>query len=244
MSFIGYVNKPWVHDFSLAFHKDAEQQGPFLSSIVLFNECKTIVEIGVAHASTTAYLCQSAKMTGGHVYGYDLWDKHGLWDQCDTYASKASCEKYLNSFGYDNYTLTQTDSTTQEFKDMINTRHPKIDFAFIDGCHSYQGVKNDFDVVYPNLSDTGIIAFHDTVRIDGTREFMIDLRTKYFDGTYDIVEFPYGNFERRVGITLLVKRSIAKLQDELQMDEQCNVDNRFEEIYAKEREWFNKEINR
>jgi hypothetical protein len=47
-----------------------------------------------------------------------------------------------------------------------------------------------------------------------------------------------------VGITLLVKRSIAKLQDELQMDEQCNVENRFDEIYAKEREWFTKETKR
>ena len=82
------------------------------------------------------------------------------------------------------------------------------------------------------------------MRIDGTREFMIDLRTKYFDGTYDIVEFPFGNFKRRVGITLLVKRSIAKLQDELQMDEQCNVENRFDKIYAKEREWFTKETKR
>jgi predicted O-methyltransferase YrrM len=239
MKFTGYV-----HDYSLAFHEDARQQGPLLASLIYFNDCKTIIEIGVAHASTTAYLCQAAASTNGHVYGYDLWGKHGLKGDCITYASKFSCEKYLNKFGYKNYTLTKTDTTSQEFRTMINERHPKIDFAFIDGCHSYQGVKNDFDVVYPNLSDTGIIAFHDTVRIDGTREFMLDLRTKYFDGTYDIVEFPFGNFQRRVGITLLVKRSIAKLQDELPMDEQCNLENRFDQIYAKEREWYKKETNR
>jgi len=38
----------------------------------------------------------------------------------------------------------------------------QIDFLFIDGDHSYEGVKTDFDLYSNLLSDRGIIAIHDT----------------------------------------------------------------------------------
>ncbi len=38
----------------------------------------------------------------------------------------------------------------------------KIDFLFIDGDHSYEGVKLDFDLYSTILSDNGIIIIHDT----------------------------------------------------------------------------------
>ncbi len=38
----------------------------------------------------------------------------------------------------------------------------KIDFLFIDGDHSYEGVKKDFDLYSKILTDKGIIIIHDT----------------------------------------------------------------------------------
>lgn len=38
----------------------------------------------------------------------------------------------------------------------------KIDFLFIDGDHSYEGVKLDFDLYQNIISDFGIIAIHDS----------------------------------------------------------------------------------
>ncbi len=38
----------------------------------------------------------------------------------------------------------------------------QIDFLFIDGDHSYEGVKTDFELYSKLLSDRGIIAIHDT----------------------------------------------------------------------------------
>lgn len=38
----------------------------------------------------------------------------------------------------------------------------KIDFLFIDGDHTYEGVKKDFDLYSKLLSDNGIIVIHDT----------------------------------------------------------------------------------
>jgi len=39
----------------------------------------------------------------------------------------------------------------------------KIDFLFIDGDHSYNSVKEDFELWFPKLITGGIIAFHDAV---------------------------------------------------------------------------------
>ena len=227
-----------------------EEQGPLLESLVYLNQAKVIVEVGVAEAKSTDWLCRGAKLRGGVVYGYDLWDTHGLNNQFEHWSSKEKCEEYLRGKGHVNFELTKINSRTPEFAELIKSKHPSIDLAYIDGCHSYDGIKNDFDVIYPLLSESGVIVFHDTLRIDGCREFMIDLRTKFFDGTYDLITFPWGSMfysdgnvvNRRTGISVLAKRSFATL--DLPIDEQCNLDEHFNDIYVKEEEWYEKELKK
>jgi len=227
-----------------------EEQGPLLESLVYLNQAQVIVEVGVAEAKSTDWLCRGAKLRGGKVYGYDLWDTHGLNNQFEHWSSKEKCEEYLRGKGHVNFELTKINSRTPEFAELIKTKHPSIDLAYIDGCHSYDGIKNDFDVIYPLLSECGVIVFHDTLKIDGCREFMIDLRTKFFDGTYDLITFPWGSMfysdgnvvNRRTGISVLTKRSFATL--DLPIDEQCNLDEHFNDIYVKEEEWYEAELKR
>ena len=227
-----------------------EEQGPLLESLVYLNQAQVIVEVGVAEAKSTDWLCRGAKLRGGKVYGYDLWDTHGLNNQFEHWSSKEKCETYLQSKGHTNFELTKINSRTPEFAELIKTKHPSIDLAYIDGCHSYDGIKNDFDIIYPLLSECGVIIFHDTLKIDGCREFMIDLRTKFWDGTYDLITFPWGSMfysdgnvvNRRTGISVLTKRSFATL--DLPIDEQCNLDEHFNDIYVKEEDWYEAELKR
>ena len=227
-----------------------EEQGPLLESLVYLNQAQVIVEVGVAEAKSTDWLCRGAKLRGGKVYGYDLWDTHGLNNQFEHWSSKEKSEAYLQSKGHTNFELTKINSRTPEFAELIKTKHPSIDLAYIDGCHSYDGIKNDFDIIYPLLSECGVIVFHDTLKIDGCREFMIDLRTKFFDGTFDLITFPWGSMfysdgnvvNRRTGISVLTKRSFATL--DLPIDEQCNLDEHFNDIYVKEEEWYEAELKR
>jgi hypothetical protein len=227
-----------------------EEQRPLLESLIYLNQCKTIIEVGVAEAKTTDWLCRGAKHYNGHVYGYDVWDTHGLKNQFQHWSTKEKCEAYLDSKGHTNYTLTKINSKTQEFAEIIKTKHPVIDLAYIDGCHSYEGIKNDFDAVYPQLSETGIIVFHDTLRIDGCRQFIIDLRTKFWDGTFDVVTFPYGSMfypdgnvvNRRTGVSMLVRRAFATL--DLPIDEQCDLEEHSQSTYVQEEEWYEAELKR
>ena len=56
----------------------------------------------------------------------------------------------------------------------------KIDFLFIDGDHSYEGVKKDFERYKPLVRDGGIIAFHDIVSNRyGVSQFWNEIKHKY-----------------------------------------------------------------
>jgi hypothetical protein len=46
---------------------------------------------------------------------------------------------------------------------VAKTWHRPIRLLWIDGDHSYQGCKTDFDLFSPCLADGGIVAFHDTL---------------------------------------------------------------------------------
>ena len=118
----------------------------------------------------------------------------------------------------------------------------KIDLAFVDGCHSYVGIKNDFEVVYPRMSNIGTVVFHDTLMIDGCREFVYDLRNKFYDGSYDVIDFPFGHGVARCGVSILTKRSFAVSDREI--DQICGSPSSADEIEINEARWLNKEIKK
>lgn len=51
------------------------------------------------------------------------------------------------------------------------------DFIFIDGDHSYEGLKNDWDIVKDKLIRNGVVCLHDTIRLDDNPLGSV----KYFD---------------------------------------------------------------
>jgi cephalosporin hydroxylase len=64
--------------------------------------------------------------------------------------------------------------TLEEVKSILDGQ--KVDFLFIDGDHSYNSVKQDFEMYSPLVKEGGIIAFHDIVagpseNVGGVPEF-------------------------------------------------------------------------
>jgi len=57
-----------------------------------------------------------------------------------------------------------------------------IDFLFLDGDHTYDGVKKDFEMYSPLVRRSGVIAFHDIVTVDRGHEvfrFWNDIKSRY-----------------------------------------------------------------
>lgn len=215
-----------------------------LEALAGFIEAKTIVEVGVFKGETTRHLIKAAEKIGGHVYGFDIWETHGLKKQFRHCTTREELNRELQQEGYKSFSLFKinTIENKSDFSELLKY-HCKngIDLAFIDGCHSYTGIKNDFSVVYPMLTETGIVVFHDTLKIDGCREFILDLRTKYNDGTFDIVDLPFGNGKRRSGLTMLVKRTHPIINEAI--DEICGSISTPSDIEKNELEWYKTQIN-
>jgi cephalosporin hydroxylase len=79
------------------------------------------------------------------------------------------------------------DSKSPDTFDKVKTAVPVIDFLFIDGDHSYEGVSSDFQMYSPLVRSGGLVGFHD-LRIEGIRRFFssIPLQKGVWDDGYGI----------------------------------------------------------
>ncbi|MFX1393423.1 MAG: class I SAM-dependent methyltransferase [Promethearchaeota archaeon] len=68
-------------------------------------------------------------------------------------------------------------------------KEKEIDLLFIDGDHSYEGVKQDFEMYAPLVKKNGIIAFHDIVVIPSEQNCDVNKFWKEIKKIYDYKEF-------------------------------------------------------
>jgi predicted O-methyltransferase YrrM len=61
----------------------------------------------------------------------------------------------------EDFKLFIADSQTEETRDKVKEFCPEYDLIFIDGDHSYDGVRRDFELYQELLSPRGYIVFHD-----------------------------------------------------------------------------------
>jgi len=67
---------------------------------------------------------------------------------------------HLSMIGEDFHFLCE-DSQSFDTFEKVKSLCPEFDFIFIDGDHTYEGVKRDFELYKNLLSSRGYIAFHD-----------------------------------------------------------------------------------
>jgi predicted O-methyltransferase YrrM len=147
---------------------------------------KTIVEIGTAQGGTLYTWCKiatsdaliiSIDLPGGPFGGgYTLND-----------IKKFRKHRRINQKLY----FLRKDSHKQETKnkllEILDGR--KIDFLFIDGDHSYRGVKKDFQQYSPLVKQRGLIVLHDILRHPKVPECKVDKFWNEMKRKYKYVEF-------------------------------------------------------
>jgi len=121
---------------------------------------KTLLEVGTASGGTLFLFCQVAEpdatvisvdLPGGPFGGgYPEW-------RIPLYKSFAKERQRIHLIRADSH-----DPKTLEIVKRI-LGDGKLDFLFIDGDHTYEGVKRDFEMYSPLVRKGGIIAFHDIV---------------------------------------------------------------------------------
>lgn len=81
--------------------------------------------------------------------------------------------------------LSQDQTTVKRVETLLKGR--TIDFMFIDGDHTYEGVKADWDLYSPMLSGNAVVGFHDIMITDrediGVHRLWAELKQLY--NTYE-----------------------------------------------------------
>ena len=117
------------------------------------------VEIGSARGKSACYIGMALKHNGsGRLYAIDPHTSTNWNDDrsVDTYNIMRGNLQELN--------LTDVVTVLREYSSAALGKLPKpIDVLFIDGDHSYEGVKSDWDNYTPHMSPFGVIVFHDTI---------------------------------------------------------------------------------
>lgn len=116
---------------------------------------RTILEIGTIEGGTL-FLFSRIVSKDATLISVDLPPAQFL------FRLRAPLYKSFASKGQQLY-LIRKDSHSRETLEEVGAilKGRRIDFLFIDGDHTYEGVKKDFEMYGPLVSENGIIAFHD-----------------------------------------------------------------------------------
>jgi hypothetical protein len=85
-----------------------------------------------------------------------------LVDACNGIGGPNDLENESSFFRSTFYPRLIKATSVDAYHDFFIRQDIKIDLLWIDGDHSYEGVKTDFDLYSKILSDNGVIVIHDT----------------------------------------------------------------------------------
>lgn len=132
---------------------------PFAHLMVAETKPRQIVELGTHHGVSFGAFCNAVQRhsLSTRCYAIDTWrgDAHvGFYDDGLYESVSAAFQEQFSAFA----TLIRKsfDEAAASFPE------GSIDLLHIDGMHTYEAVRHDFETWRPKLSHRGIVLFHDT----------------------------------------------------------------------------------
>jgi predicted O-methyltransferase YrrM len=117
---------------------------------------KNYLEIGVHNGCSMSYVVQSQYKLDNCI-GIDLFEETFYKDKLN----KTDIYEFINNNNNSKSNIKLIKGNTRNKNIIKQVSNIKYDLIFIDGDHSYEGVKADFENYNNLLSDTGFIVFDD-----------------------------------------------------------------------------------
>lgn len=129
------------------------KEAGFLHSLTMLLMPENILEIGVGWAGSTVAFVEALRKNGrGHIISVDIND-----------FLIARMDMILRYHGLSAFsTIIEGNSQDLGTKKKICKLTTSVDMLFIDGDHSFEACRSDFEMYRDLVTDGGVIIFHDT----------------------------------------------------------------------------------
>ena len=170
------------------------QHAPFAFWLISALRPRTVVELGVHRGFSYFAFCQAAQRLrlDTRCFAVDHWagDAHAGFYGEDVYQDVRRHNDRYESFSR---------LIRAEFSDACGAfMDGSIDLLHIDGCHTYEAVRRDFETWLPKLSSRGVVLLHDTAEYQ--KDFGVYLLWEALRGRYPHFEFTHGHGLGVVGV--------------------------------------------
>lgn len=158
------------------------------------------VEIGSAQGWSTCHIGLALRENfSGHLHAIDPHCPTS-WNDVAAIESLPILTDNLHRFGLDSYVSIVRNTAAQA---AANWTLP-IDFLLIDGDHSYEGVKSDWELFSPHLQPFGVAIFHDTTwALHGSNR--PDMGVPRFVEELRLARHPVITIDRDCGLSMVQK---------------------------------------
>jgi hypothetical protein len=137
---------------------------PFAYLLVDLLRPRTFVELGTQFGVSYTAFCQGVQMLGleTRCTAVDTWagDPHAGYFGPEVLSDFKSFHDARFS-NFSRLLQAEFDFAVHSFAD------GSIDLLHIDGLHTYDAVRHDFQTYFPKMSDRGVVIFHDSAKRDG-----------------------------------------------------------------------------
>ena len=175
---------PWFHPAMLIRPNRVSEQSawkghiPFAAWIVAVTQPTVLVELGTHWGDSYFAFCQAAQeqTLRAKFFAVDTWrgDEHA--GHYDDSVFNNVCQHNQRYAEFSSLLRMTFDEAMNEFDDGT------VDLLHIDGLHTYEAVRHDFEAWLPKMSKHGVVLFHDTEergRDFGVWRLWAELKNRY-----------------------------------------------------------------
>lgn len=160
---------------------------PFAFAVLAMTRPRIFVELGTHRGDSYSTFCQGVahQELGTRCFAVDTW-------QGDSQAGRYDDEIYRDLSAYHDPRYAGFSSLLRMTFDeaLVHFVDGSVDLLHIDGLHTYDAVRHDFESWLPKMSERGVVLFHDTNVRRG--DFAVWQLWDELTQRYPGFEFPFG----------------------------------------------------